>query len=135
MGAKTHDQLVTVTVGGVPLGTFDTFSGGAQSRENTKHRPGGSTRQTVHGGLPSYDDVTVTRVPRVGDAARVNAWLKRTDPIPMSVSVTETNGGRVVPGTQRTYRGVVANINPGDYDSDGDDLRSVELQMTVEDVS
>jgi hypothetical protein len=50
-----------VTVAGVPIGGFQTITGGDVTAESVKDRPPGSRFETAVESLPSVSDITVTR--------------------------------------------------------------------------
>lgn len=137
---KNYDYVTTAVIDGVPVGTFDTFSGGDAPRGNTKRRHGGQLNKTVHGGMPDHSNVTIGRN---HDALRDQKLVRRLlgigkgshRPIPIAVSRQPYEGGERLAVDPIIYRGLVENCTPGDSDADSDELVDYTIEMTVESVA
>jgi hypothetical protein len=131
-----QNSLVTVTVDGRPLGTFDTRSGGAPTGAVTKHRSGGMGPIKQHKGLPDYEDVTVTRYyDRVRDHDLFRWLVTRASKGEMVVSdyVLDENGQRF--GRPVTFLGVLMSVPPPDSDANSTDVKMLTLTMQTRSVA
>lgn len=127
--------LITVAVDGIPLGIFDTRSGGESSAEVSKYRPGGMARQKTRGGLPEAGDVTVTRE---NEPERDNDLAKhlrtRVGRAPMTVNEQPLDDNGNPWGKPTTWTGRLNSVNGGDADSNSTDGRMLELVMVAAEV-
>lgn len=131
-----QQTLVTVAVDGIPLGVFDTRSGGESSAEITKYRPGGMARQKVRGGLPEVGDVTVSREnENERDAELARQLRTRAGRAPMVVNEQPLDDNGAPWGKPTTWTGKLQSVNPGDADSNSNDGRMLELVMVSAEVS
>jgi hypothetical protein len=109
---------ISLTIDGVDMGVWDTFSGGAATSSETKYRPGGLAKQRSLGGQPSVDNITVGKLVETTDwdltrklmAARVGKAEAVVSRQPL-----DTDGAPW--GEALTYRGTLMTVNPGDTDS------------------
>jgi hypothetical protein len=129
-------SLVTLVVNGKPIGVFQTRSGGETTAEISKYRPGGGAAQKARRGQREHGDVTVSR-----------EWERERDLIierdlrllcgraKASVTDQPLDEDGVVFGKPVTYTGVLMSVNGGDSDSDSDDGKTLEVGLTVLEVS
>ena len=139
-GASQQNWLVNVTVDGRPLGIFDSHSGGDNSADVTKHRPGGMRPERAYPALPSYDDVTVARAYELERDGELVAWLHtRVGLATMTVSVSLLDPLTGVVSTnrraRRTFTGLLSGITTPESDSNASDVSTYELTMVTESIS
>jgi hypothetical protein len=135
--AQTQQMaLITVTVDDLPLGVFDTKSGGETTAEPTKRRSGGMGAQKSYAALPDHGDVTISRDyelerdhelmrrlrPRVG-RARAN----------ISEQPLDENGAPW--GDPITHIGRLTGLSPSELDSDSSDAQMFELTFQLTSIS
>lgn len=121
--------LVTVTVDGRPLGTFDTCSGGEPSADVAKHRPGGMVGENSHAALPTYSDVTVGReLDRERDVELYRSLISRVGRALASVSKQPLDDNGAPWGKPFTYTGRLSGMS--DPESDSNDGSVSMWQMT-----
>lgn len=133
--SSQQNSLITVAVDGLPIGVFDTRTGGESSAEVTKYRPGGMAKQKLRSGLPEVGDVTVGRefeFDRDNDLART--LRARTGKAPMSVNDQPLDNDGAPFGKPTTWTGVLNSVNTGDSDSNSSDGRMLELVMVSAEV-
>ena len=114
----SQQHLITVVVDGRPLGTFDTFSGGAPSADVQKHRPGGLVGENSYAALPTYEDVTVGReLDRVRDVELYRSLLARVGAAPVTVSKQPLGDDGTPFGKPFTYPGRLSAMSDPESDS------------------
>lgn len=127
--STSQQNLITVTVDGRPLGTFDTFSGGEVSADVSKHRPGGMVGESSHAALPTYADVTVGReLDRERDVELYRSLLPRVGRALASISKQPLDDNGAPWGKPFTYTGRLSNMT--DPESDSNDSAVSMWQMT-----
>ena len=128
---KQHDARVSVEVDGQDLGVWDEFSPPDEGSDTGEYRPGGQRHAFATPGLPESGDATVTRVLTRENANSIHrrllqrrgiARMKVTDQ-PVDMRTGDPWGDPVI------YTGILSGVAISDYDSDGDDNRTVELTM------
>lgn len=135
MSSQQH-SLITVVVDGVPLGVFDSRTGGETTAEVTKYRPGGMAKQKNRKALPDTSELTVSRefeFDRDNDLSKV--LRTRAGLAPMSVNSQPLGLDGAPFGKPTTWTGELSSVNTGDEDSNSNDGRMFELGMTVSEVS
>lgn len=123
----------TVTIDGVPLGVWDTLSGGDVEAEETKYRPGGLSPQISLGGNTTTNNVTLGRLLGRDDwdfmhdlmASRVGKAAVTVARQPLDVDGNPF-------GRPLVYSGVLQNVNPGDVDSNSSDAQVWEITVSTE---
>lgn len=138
--ASSMSWLVTCTVDGRPLGIFDSHSGGDNTADVQKHRPGGMKPQRAYPALPEYDDVTVSRSYELERDGELVTWLhSRVGLATMAVSITmldpATGAVATKAGARRTFSGILSGITTPESDSDSADVSMFELTMVTETIS
>lgn len=130
-----QQSLVTVVVDGIPLGVFDTLSGGEITSENSKHRAGGMGRQKSYPAMADTDDITVSRVfERDRDAEKLRQLRRRVGRAAASATEQPLDDDGAPWGTPTTYTGTLIGIAPGEADSNSSDPRMFELTIQVVEV-
>lgn len=131
-----QQSLITVTVDGDSLGTWDTRSGGESSAEITKHRPGGMGPEKSYSAIAGTGDVTVTRVFERGAVMEIAARLRpRVGRARMTVSEQPLDEDGLPWGRPTGWTGKLMSLNTGDADSNSNELRFLELGLSSEDVA
>lgn len=134
--SASSQSLITVVVDGVPLGTWDTRSGGESTADVTKRRPGGTSQEKVTRGRGTTGDITVGREYELErDIERIRQLRPRVGRAQMVVVEQPLDTDDVPFGKPTTWTGVLNSVNTGDVDSDSDDPRMVELGMVAVAVS
>lgn len=138
-GTSAQFWLVTATINGRSWGVFDTHSGGGETADVTKYRPGGLAPQITFPSLSEFDDLTVTRY---WDSSRDGALLRSVRGKVGSLSMTVTiqalaKDGSPLAGSEnrRTYSGTLSGVTEPESDSTSGDAATFELVMVVEAVS
>lgn len=130
MSSTQSDSQVTVTVDGVPLGEFDTRSGGDTDSDIATRKTGQGVK--LYHGRPNHSDLTVSRdYDRERDHELLRRLTRRAGRAEMVVieQPLDEDGNRW--GWPRMWTGKLKSVNPGEYDSDSDDPRMLELVMVV----
>lgn len=131
-GGTEQSSLITVSVNEVSLGTFDSYSGGEPTAKGNKHRAGGMGLEVSYGSLPSWSDITVSRVYEwardwelertlVGLAGRVTAH--------MTEQPLDPDGNAY--GKPKVWQGRFLGVKPGKADSTSDAVRLWEIDIEV----
>lgn len=134
--SSQSQSLITVVVDGVPMGTWDTLSGGNTTATPTKRRPGGTSKQDVARARGVTDDLTVGReYKNERDVAPLRALRPRVGRASVVVTDQPLDDDDVPFGSPTTFTGLLSSLSIGDVDSDSDDFRMCELGVTVTAVS
>lgn len=130
-----HHSLITVSVDGLPLGTFERRSGGASTAEVSKYRPGGMQKQKTRKGLPETADLTVGRSwERERDAEIERRLRGRVGKADMIVNDQPLDDDGAPWGKPTTWTGVLNSVDGGDSDSESNDGKPLELGMIATEV-
>jgi hypothetical protein len=137
VGVRQNDINVTVTYKGVvkDLGTFDTWSGGNVTADNTKHRRGAMGQQVAIGGPVTIEDLTVSRD---YDLTRDNPNGKWLADAVGRAQVTATKHYKDADGINfgkyTQISGVLIGYNEPGADSDSADVAMFELVINPDGV-
>lgn len=129
-----EDQFdVTVTVAGVPLGTYDGLTGGAKEAEESKYKPGGMAPEVSLGGSASVENVVVRRLFRQGRDDGLQglflAEVGRPDNAIVSKQPLDRDGNAF--GRPLVYTGSLQRFAPSDHDSNSSDAAVYELEVST----
>lgn len=128
--------LATLNVNGVDYGVFDRFAGGDVSAAVNKHRPGGMGPEITYLSLPSYSDVTLTKVYETQrDHDRVATLHTLAGKALASVTLQPLDDNGQPWGTPRTYQGRLVAVKDGGTDSMSNAARMFEVDIAVETVT
>lgn len=130
-----HHSLVTVVADGLPLGVFETRTGGESTAEVTKYRPGGMAKQKTRKGLPEVGDVTVGRSwERERDAEIERRLRPRVGTADIIVNDQPLDDNGAPWGKPTTWTGTLNAVNGGDSDSNSNDGKMFELVVVAVEV-
>lgn len=132
----SYNHKTTLTVGTLRVeGDWKTISGGALTAENIKNRPGGMAREETIPGVPTREDLTITREFQTGrDAALVGpggtierALLNGTT---VQVTTQDLDHQRNQVGDAKTFSGVVQSVSRGDMDSEANEVAMLTVVIS-----
>ena len=129
-----HQSLVTAVVAGVPIGTFQSRTGGESTAEVGKYRPGGMAKQKTRRGLAEVGDVTIGREWETERDADLERRLRNQIGSPMIVNDQPLGDDGAVFGKPKTWTGTLSSVTGGDSDSDSNDGKMLELVMVATEV-
>jgi hypothetical protein len=130
---RGFDVKVSVTFKGETrdLGTWDTWSGGNVTADNTKHRRGGMGVQIAIPGPATVEDITVTRdydPPRDHQHAHwLSAAVGKARVVASKAVLDEDD---IVFGRPLTISGILIGYNNPDHDSDSGDTAMVGIVIS-----
>ncbi len=128
--------LATLSINGTDYGTFDKFAGGDVSAPVNKHRPGGMGPEITYLSLPTYSDVTLTKVYETqNDHDRVATLHGLVGNGLATVTLQPLDDSGNSWGTPRTYQGRLVGVKDGGTDSMSNAARMFEVDIAVETVS
>lgn len=129
----SHQERVTVVVGGRDLGVWSTFAGGENDADNQIDHPGGMAQQETYGGLATRGDITVTRVYKLERDHPLVKFLDQQAGIGRCV-VTRTmlSPDRTPSGDPIGFTGVLKTFTHPDSDSNSSDKKMVSLTITAD---
>ena len=120
------------TVNGVPLGGFQTITGGEVSAESVKDRPPGATFDEAVASLPSVGNITISRSWDEGRDApladRINQWVGWA---PSSVSRVRRDKFQNQTGMENFYAILIRSTPPEGNTNAGGDKGMWELEFNV----
>lgn len=126
---------VTVSVAGVPLGSFITKEGGETDSEELKIRQGGGEEETSFGSMPTHGAVTVAKLYDSEMKARAQ-FLRASIGKPMVVSDQPLDADKNPYGPADTYTGTLKRFSPPDRDANATgEFALCELEMTTDGVA
>lgn len=125
--------LVSLNVGGVDYGVFDTFTGGDVTAPAVKHRPGGMGPEVTYNSLPAYSDVVVGRV---YSTQRDHSFIQQLHNAAgrqlASVTLQPLDDNGTPWGSPRVYQGRIISVKDGKTDSNSNAPRMFEVDIAVE---
>lgn len=116
--ATEQQFLVTANVGGRDLGVFDTMKGGDTTIKSSAHRPGGMGPEKSYRTLPTYDDITLSRVgERERDWEMIRYLEDNAGALTGTVVRQPLDEQGNAWGTPMTWAGRLGSVKHGDVDS------------------
>lgn len=132
IGGVEQASSITVVVDGQVLGIFDSYSGGEPTAKSNKHRPGGMGAEVSYGSLPSWSDISVSRVYQTDRDWELERTLV-TKAGRVSFSMTEQpldpDGNSY--GNPKTWSGRFLGVKPGKADSTSEAVRMWEIDAEI----
>lgn len=132
-GSRVDQERIKVTVGGIDLGIFQTFSGGSVKSDDTKNRPGGMGEEESLGGPKTRDTFTVGRVE---DLERDVPLLKPLENMVGAAAVIavrqKLRKDRSPIGDPTTYTGTLMGVTRADGDSNSSDRAEFSLEVSAD---
>ena len=129
-------SLITVTVDGKNLGTFDSRVGGITDAEIAKYRAGGGARQRARLGRGDHGDVTVAReLHRERDHELARTLRASVGKATISIVEQLLDEDEVPWGKPVTFNGRLKSVDAGDADSNSDDERMFTIVATITEIS
>lgn len=124
--------LISVNIDGTDFGIFDSRKGGDAQAKVTKHRPGGMGPEVSYPALPTYSDLTVSRVFNpVHDLELIRGLEAKAGRVQMTVTEQPLDADGNVFGNPLVYSGTFSNLKLGQVDSTSEKVRMYELDMSV----
>lgn len=131
--SRQDQERVEVNVGGRDLGVFDTFAGGANDSDDTKHRPGGMGPSEALGGFGNRDNFTVSRLYKLERDHPLAKFLDGQVGIGTVVAKRiMLSRDRTPVGDPITYTGVLKTFTPAEHDSNSADPKMFSLEVTAD---
>jgi hypothetical protein len=125
--------LITVTVDGLSLGTFDTASGGEVDSEESKYKPGGMQPEISLGGTRSIGNLTVGRyLDTLRDWPQIKWLAGRVGQGRGTIGLTPLSANGDAAGEPLVYNGTLKTVTRPDLDSTGTDAAVLELEFTCD---
>jgi hypothetical protein len=134
-------SLYTAPGSGGPAYVFDKFTGGDVMSTSVKHRPGGMGNEITYMSLPTFSDVTISKVYETQNDHLVIADLHNLVGRAMcTVTLTPLDDeGNPYTGNgnigARTYYGRLISVKDGGADSMSSAVRMYEIDISVESIS
>ena len=117
------------------LGVWDTFSPAETTAEIPTNRPGGSLKLKSYAALPDHGDITISRVrENVRDWELVRYLNTVVGKVLLEVSEQPLDDDFVPWGSPTTTVGRLSGVTPSEVDSNGNELRTIEISATTESV-
>jgi hypothetical protein len=127
---------VTLYVDGIGhLGSWQTRKGGETTVNPATFREGGMGPLRTIAALPTYTDLTLTRVYTKADVETCADLIQQSGRVQCSVTEQPLDEEGNAFGAPRVYRGRVTSVKPGDYDANSDVARMWEIDVKVTTIS
>ena len=135
MAQREDTWLIVFNLGGVDLGTWDTFSGGETDSEEAVFRPGGMAAPISLGGRQTYGNVTITR--HHDDwLGGIFKWLRsQCGKARITIGRVPLNAQGLQSGPVEWLGGTIKAVTPPEHDSMGGDPAMVEVECTIDTVA
>lgn len=134
MAQRVDTWLVAVTLQGVNLGVWDSFSGGETDSEESKYRPGGMNEELSGGGRATIGNVTIARY-QDDWLLNLQRWIRSQCGAGRgTIGRVPLNAWKAQIGPPEWYGGTLKAFSPPDIDSMGSDFALVELEWTIDSV-
>jgi len=115
------------------LGVWDTLSGAEVTAEIPTNRPGGSQVKKSYAALPETSDLTIGRVRERERDHELDRWLRtQVGKVVLEVSEQPLDDDFVPWGAPIVSRGRLSGVTSSEVDSNGTDLRRLEVTAIVE---
>lgn len=125
--------LVTANVAGRDLGVFDKRTGGDTTVASVKHRPGGMGPEKSYRALPTFSDLTCSRVYERERDHELVRWLRNAaGSVRAQVTEQPLDEDGNAWGTPTTWSGRLTNVKPGQADSGSSTVRMFEFDVAIE---
>lgn len=131
---STEQQyLVTANIDGRDLGVYDTMKGGDVNIKTAMHRPGGMGPEKSYRTLPTYADITISRVlERDRDWETLRWLMDQAGGVRAQVTKQPLDEQGNAWGTPMTWSGRLADVKGGDADSNSSNPEMYEVNISVE---
>ena len=127
--------LVVFNVGGVDLGTWDTFDGGETDSEESVFRPGGMDRAISLGGRQTFGNVTMSRHHDDWLGGLVKWIRQQCGKTRITIGRVPLNGSGQQNGPVEWLGGTLKACTPPSHDSMGGDASMLEVECTIDSVA
>jgi hypothetical protein len=129
--SRQDQYSVTVTIGGIDFGTWDTLSGGEIDSEENTYRPGGMAEAISLGGAVTVGAVTVSRLYDLAiDHANVKKYSAAVGSAKAVVKKTALGVDKKPVGDPLIYTGTLKSVSFPEHDSTSSDPGMIELEIT-----
>lgn len=129
--SRQDQALITVTVDGVALGTFETRTGGDTDSNETTYRLGGMGPRVALGGNVMVGNVTVARLYDTDAQSRAKWLLGRAGKGKMVVTEQALDLDGNSTGDPLVWSGVLKRVQTPERNADSDNAATLELEMSV----
>lgn len=114
-----------------PIKSWQTYSGGDLTAEDTKTRPGGQEPQVSLGGPTTRSDVTITRLHGTTIHPYIIQWEQAINQ-PMWASYTPLDANQNPNGPTITVHGLLKGVTQNEMDADNSGKKTVSLVMSCQ---
>lgn len=136
MSTQRQDTwLVVFNLGGVDLGTWDTFTGGETDSEESVFRPGGMDRALSLGGRQTFGNVTLGRHHDDWLGGLVKWIRQQCGKTRITIGRVPLNGTGAQNGPVEWLGGTLKACTPPPHDSMGGDTSMVEVECTIDSIA
>lgn len=133
VGGTEQSELITVSVNGQTIGTFDTAEGGAALSPSAQHRSGGNAIQTSYRTLPKFSEMVVSRVLNLAtDWELLRTLITQAGVVTGQVTKQPIDQNRAAYGNSRTATGMFLGVDEPKTDSDSEALQMLTLHFSVD---
>lgn len=136
MSTQREDTwLVVFNVGGVDMGTWDTFDGGETDSEELVFRPGGMDTQISLGGRQTNGNVTITRHHDDWIAGLIKWLRQQCGRTRVTIGRVPLNPAGGQSGPVEWLGGTLKTCTPPTHDSMGNNASMVSCECTIDSVA
>lgn len=131
-GGTEQSSQITVSVDEVALGVFDTYTGGEPLAKANKHRAGGMGLEVSYASLPSWSDITVSRVYEwARDWEMERILVRKAGRVTAHMTEQPLDAAGMAYGSPKVWQGRFLGVKPGKADSTSDAIRMWELDIEI----
>ncbi len=133
VGGTEQSELVTATVNGVTIGTFNSADGGDAYATATQNRSGGQANMTSYRTRPKYTELNVSRVVNLAvDWEVIRGLIPLAGLVPGSVTIQPLDTDLNAYGNPRTATGMFLGVGGVRIDSNSEALQNFTLRFSVD---
>lgn len=136
--ADTYTVTVTIFSPNNPTvimmkGVWDKLQGGQMDSDETVYHPGGMADPVSLGGRKTTENITVSRLYRLGrDHDTVQSLFNGVGKSKVTVAKQPMDIDGNVYGSPIVYNGTLKRVAPPDHDSESSDAGLIEIEVTVD---
>lgn len=133
VGGTEQSQVISMSVNGQTIGTFNTMDGGDAYATAAQYRSGGQANMTSYRTRPKYTDITVGRVVNLAvDWEVIRGLIPQAGLVPAQCTLQPVDTDLNAYGASRTASGLFLGVGGIRVESDSESIQNFMLKMSVD---
>lgn len=130
--SRQDQWLITATLDGKPIGTWDKKTGGAVTAQDTKYRPGGMVPEVSLGGPVTIDNVTLDRLYDDSQKALLKQLMAAAGKGRVAVTQQDLDTYGAPKGAPYVFTGTLIKVTPPDADSMSNAAAMLAIEVSTD---